>query len=206
MSHQITTGSAVDSAAACVEFWDAAAEKGWFNSASARAVRTAFGKVMEIDENWRASNLRDLDLEEQFSRFRTLKRNEYSDASLKVYRTRFIMAVKTYLARNDDDPDWKTYGPSARGTGSSNPKPKKPTKGSPRPASVTEPANPKDSAPRPSVQVAAPAAVAGNTITHVFPLRDDLDVQLVLPRDLTKDEAEWLGTLLMTLPRPSRAT
>lgn len=37
---------------------------------------------------------------------------------------------------------------------------------------------------------------------YPFPLRDDLDVSLALPRDLTADEAERLAVFIRTLAQP----
>ncbi len=49
---------------------------------------------------------------------------------------------------------------------------------------------------------------AGNTrakLMHFpFPLREDLDVQLILPRDLSQEEAERLSRYIGTLARVER--
>lgn len=193
-------------AAGCVQFLDAAAEKGWFNPASARALRVAFGKIMSIDDDWEQTDLRELDLDEHFDRFRTLRRNEYSDGSLRVYHSRFQQSVRMYLARLNNDQNWKSYGPSPRSSSG-----KGKVKTAAATAKLTTTAVDDPSALQVPIDLdvfderTPPPMSNGHTavrqIDHVFPLRDELDVTLRLPRDLTSDEAEALATFIRSLIR-----
>jgi len=98
-----------------IAFLDAAIAKGWLNVSTAKALRTASTKVLEIEPGWESVDLRSVEIDSLFQRFQNLRRNEYGDASLKVYRTRFGQAVKMYVARLDGDANWQSYGPSPKG-------------------------------------------------------------------------------------------
>jgi hypothetical protein len=185
-------------------FLDKAATKGWINSSSARALRTATQKVLAIDPDYQLLDLRQVDRDDQFQRFQTLKRNEYSDGSLKVYKSRFNQALQMYVARLEGDENWKSYGPASRSSG--NGKTAKGADSKPKrdPLPALEPA---DSTPVPvapdAVEQAerSPVAPPVRQIDHVFPLRDELDVTVRLPRDLTSDEADALATYIRSLVR-----
>jgi hypothetical protein len=180
-------------------FLDTAATRGWMNGSSARALRTATHKVLSIDPDYEGLDLRQLDREDQFQRFQTLKRNEYSDGSLKVYKSRFNQAVQMYVARLQGDENWKSYGPAPRSSG--NGKPAKAANGKPKAAPKTTSSDPPD----PSIDIQQPGPPQTpppvRQIDHVFPLRDEVDVTLRLPRDLTSDEADALAMWIRSLVR-----
>ncbi len=195
-------------AAGCVEFLDAAAEKGWINPASAKALRVTFGKVMSIDDGWEQKDLRDLNLEEHFDRFRTLRRNEYSDGSLRVYQSRFQQALRMYLARLNNDQNWKSYGPSPRSSGGKGKVKTATTTSEPTTTVASETPHAHNQEPINLDVVEQPIPPSPSNgyppvrqIDHVFPLRDDLDVTVRLPRDLTSDEADALTTFISSLVR-----
>ena len=103
-------------------------------------------------------------------------------------------ATKMYLARLDNDPAWKSYGPSARSSSSGGNGAVKKVAKPKTPVDVTDdedsmPINP------------APATRGASLMTFPYPLRENLDVHLNLPRDLTKSEAERLCRFIGTLAR-----
>lgn len=192
--------------AGLMEFLDAAIDKGWINVSSAKALKTTTQKVLEIEPGWEKLDLRSLDPDQLFERFRNIKRNTYSDGSLQVYRTRFRQAIDMHLARQRDDPDWKSYGPSSRGSSAS----KKPNgngnDNAGRKARVTAAENSGDAKPsaaadiEPRTQDQAGQSRSG-LMDFPFPLREDLDVYLRLPRDLTSEEADWLSGYIRSLAK-----
>lgn len=196
-------------AADLIAFLDNAGTKGWINPVSAKALRTATFKIMSIDTDWPRIDVRDLDLEEQFSRFVTLRRNNYSDASLKNYKSRLNQSVSMYLARLRGDTDWKIHGPRERGSGAP-----KPSKNGTKPTTPTKPversAEPQAVPPTLGTEATAPdrpvSAAPARKIDHRFPLRDDFDAVVTLPRDLKAEEAEWLAEFIKTLARPASPT
>lgn len=185
-----------------IAFLDAAIAKGWLNVSTAKALRTATTKVLQIEAGWESIDLRSVEIDAMFQRFQNLRRNEYGDDSLRVYRTRFGQAVKMYVARLDGDANWQSYGPATkrasavRTNGDSAAKPKKSV------AKKTEPAPPRATEVAPEVHKVESASL----MRFPFPLRDDLDAVLSLPRDLTKAEAQRLSAFLSSLAREDVAT
>lgn len=185
--------------AGLIEFLDAAIDKGWFNVSTAKALRTASTKILSVENGWETVDLRTLDVDHLYERFQNLKRNEYSDDSMRIYKTRFTQALKMHLGRLDNDPAWKTYGPAAKGSAT------KPPNGSGKPraqkssnASTTATA---DASTPPTTSGGDGTPESTSLMRFPFPLRENLDVSLSLPRDLTKDEAARLSAFISTLAR-----
>jgi hypothetical protein len=119
-----------------------------------QALRTATIKILSIDEDWQRINLSELDLEEQFDRFETLRRLDYSTGSLKNYKSRLKHAVGMYLAWLRKGPDWKSYGPGTRNGGANkNGKAGASRPTSKSPAKVTETPHTATPAPAPAPDV-----------------------------------------------------
>jgi hypothetical protein len=190
--------------AGLIEFLDAAIEKGWFNVASVKALRTATLKIFEVESGWEGIELRTVDVEGLFDRFRNLKRNAYSDDSMRVYKNRFGQALKMHLARLDGDANWKAYGPTARTNSPAKPPSSggKTAKRSPS-AEVTlihsGPGAVLEDGEHASPQDATPGSVP--LMRYPFPLRATADVWLALPRDMTRDEADRLSVFIRSLAR-----
>lgn len=185
-----------------LQFLDAAIEKGWLNVGSAKALRVASQKVLELEGGWENLDLRSLDVEGYLDRFQRLRRNDYSDASMRVYRSRFKQALKMHLARLDNDPNWKSYGPSpknsTRAVGASNGTKKAPKSSTKKSVIPPEEAETPDALPLVTPQQRA------TLMDFPYPLREDLDVHLRLPRDLTPSEAEMLNGFIKSLAREAR--
>jgi hypothetical protein len=189
--------------AGLMQFLDAAIDKGWINVSSARALKITAHKVFEVEQGWENLDLRSLDVNALLDRWQNLRRNSYSDGSFGTYRTRFNQAVKMHLARLDNDPNWKSYGPSARAAPAGTPLRANGASAGKR-AKAEATANP----PTPDGGSADDDLVPPTTtptrpllMDFPYPLRDDLDVFLRLPRDLGAAEAERLCKYIRSLAR-----
>jgi hypothetical protein len=205
MTENVTAAPAdPNTGAGLIEFLDAAIEKGWFNVTSVKALRTATLKILEVENDWASIDLRTLDVEGLFERFRNLKRNAYSDDSMRVYKNRFGQALKMHLARLDGDANWKAYGPTARTCSPTKPLSPggKTAKRSPT-AEVTLIHSGPGASLEDGEHASTPDAVAGNVplMRYPFPLRATVDVWLALPRDITRDEADRLSVFISSLAR-----
>lgn len=197
------------SGAGLIEFLDAAIEKGWLNVSSAKAMRTATQKILEVEGGWQSLDLRSLDVDSLLSRFRNLRRNDYSDDSMRVYRQRFGQALKMHLARLENDGNWRSYGPqssprssSGGGSRSGGRKGATATVPTPREAPSAESAEREDD----TVSSASTTNPGGMSLMRFpFPLREAVDVYLALPRDLNTDEADRLAGFIRSLARPALA-
>jgi hypothetical protein len=181
--------------AGLMEFLDAAIDKGWFNLNSAKALKSACQKIFEVEQGWENLDLRSLDIEALLDRWQNLRRNGYNDGSMRTYRTRFSQAVKMHLARLGDDPDWKNYGPATRSVAAgAAPRPNGTVKRGIAAATASSATDsPGPPAPHPTTRPAL--------MDFPYPLRDDLDVFLRLPRDLGAAEAERLCKYIRSLAR-----
>jgi hypothetical protein len=195
------TSADPNTGAGLIEFLDVAIEKGWLNVGSAKAMRTASQKILSVDNGWESADLRSLDTESLFERFRNLRRNDYSDGSMRIYRQRFNMALKMHLARVDNDSNWRAYGPAASNRAANGSKNgKKPAAATVKDAPATSPEAPADDV---DASVTVHTAAAMPLMRFPFPLRDAVDVWLTLPRDLSSDEADRLSVFIRSLARPA---
>lgn len=208
---EIATAAPADpnTGAGLIEFLDAAIEKGWFNVASVKALRTASLKILEVESGWESVDLHTLDVDNLFERFRNLKRNSYSDDSMRVYKSRFGQALKMHLARLSGDANWKAYGPSGRPSSPSKPSSNggKAAKRSPS-AEVTLIHSGPGTAPDDGDHASSQDAASGSVplMRYPFPLRATVDVWLALPRDVTTEEADRLSTFIRSLARQDTTT
>src|SRR5207248_842726 len=82
-----------------VEHFTWVASRGLLNQATAKALRTACTRVLEIEgEGWQALDVRNLEAESLLNRFETLKKRDYNPGSLATYRSRFKKALQLYLS------------------------------------------------------------------------------------------------------------
>lgn len=171
-------------AKALLEFLDQAAEKGWLNKNTAAGYRAACQRILEIEDGWEDVDVAALDVDDIFQRFLTLKGNDYSPGSLQTYKSRFRTALETFLERAKDPSAWKAPATIRRRQGESK------AQQTDRKARTQEGAAQR----RPT----EPSAKDG-MISYPFPLRQDIDAQLVLPRDLTPEEARRLVAFVNAL-------
>jgi hypothetical protein len=185
-----------NTAAGLMEFLSAAIEKGWINTGTAKAMKTASFQILSVEPNWQNLDLRNLDVDDLFDRFRNLKRNQYSDDSMRLYKTRFLKAIQMHLTRVDGG-DWKAFAPVPRSGAA------KPSNGAKKAVPATKPATePKDVVPQEdNGGMSEPAPSSSLLMRFPFPLRDNVDVSLALPRDLTKAEAARLNAFINSLAR-----
>jgi hypothetical protein len=185
-----------NTAAGLMEFLSAAIDKGWINTGMAKAMKTASFQILSVEPNWQNLDLRNLDVDDLFDRFRNLKRNQYSDDSMRLYKTRFLKAMKMHLTRVDGG-DWKAFAPVSR-SGSA-----KSTNGGKKSVADVKPATAAQVVvlQEDNDAMSEPAQSSSLLMRFPFPLRDNVDVSLALPRDLTKAEAARLNAFINSLAR-----
>ena len=186
-----------------LEFCERLATRGDIEPARARAYRGTAKKILEVEStDLDDINLRELDVDDLFVRFTKLNKADYSDGSLKTYRSRFNQAVGLYLAWLDDDPNWKTGGRptpktaangsagSARKTTSS----RRASAAQPEQRSQNENAETTDEKTIPLV-----SSSGAPLLTYDVPLRHDLIIRMTLPIDLTEADADRLTAFVRSL-------
>lgn len=170
-----------------LSFWERAAEKGWVNKNTALGYRAACQKILDVEKDWESLDVSSIDLEEMFQRFQNLRGAEYSPKSLETYRSRFRTAVETYLEWAEDPSAWRPPSPSRR---------TRAEKGS---STAQTEADKSTQNGKPRIARHEDKWSEKGMIEYPFPLRDDLLARLLLPRDLTTDEAKRLVAFVNAL-------
>jgi hypothetical protein len=168
---------------AFVRHWDWVAEKGLMAPASARAIRAAVSQILKIDDNWESVDVRNIDVEALFARFRNL--SKIAPGSLAAYESRFRSGLQSYLAYLDNP---TSYQPKTRNAT------QRDDKASPKSKSKL-----RAEVPAASPGSTIPTPMTGSTaklVVYPFPVRPDVFAELKLPADLTVDEAMRLSAFL----------
>lgn len=171
--------------AALVEHWSWAAKKGLMNSTTARLMRNACLQVLKPLEGWKELDVKELDPDDVFKRFRNLEGKRLKPRSLQDYRRRFALALESYRAYVENPENWK--GPGEE-------RPTRPESNGGSPSRTVSKKN----------EPARAATSAPGLIEYPFPLRD-ITAWLTLPRDLKIAEAKRLTSFIMSLAVDSEA-
>jgi hypothetical protein len=179
------------SRAALARFIEFVVEKNLVHPATAQGWRVATTKVLEGLSGDGTADVRRIDVEATFKGFLNRNPGRLAPASVGEYRRRVGRAIEEFV-RWVEDPGAYAF------------------RGAPRPPRA-ESRRPPDQGGRErgmpvrSSAAAAPAAAApgadrsGAGISLEYPLRPDLLAQVVVPRDLTVEEARRMGAFLVTL-------
>lgn len=182
------------SRAALARFIEFVVEKNLVHPATAQGWRVATTKVLEELPAEGTADVRRIDVDATFRAFLYRNPGRLSPASVGEYRRRVGRAIEDFV-RWVEDPGAYAF------------------RGAPRPPRA-EPRRRQDAASeraapaaRPggsheSARSAGPSAVAGIQATEIsleYPLRPDQLAQVVVPRDLTVEEARRMGAFLVTL-------
>jgi hypothetical protein len=172
------------SRAALARFIEFVVAKGLVHPATAQGWRVATAKVLEDLTPAEGEDVRRIDVEATFKGFLNRYPGRLSPASVGESRRRVGRAIEEFVRWMEDPGSYAFRSPPRA------PKADVRRRLDPAPASSPSPARPRSSAP-------APALPDG--IALEYPLRPDLLAQVVVPRDLTVEEAQRMGAFLVTL-------
>jgi hypothetical protein len=186
--------------AGLVAFLDRAGSRGDLNQSTAHGLKAAVSQVLGIEDGLDQVDIKDLDVDNLLIRFATLRKSEYTPASMRSYQSRFRNAVTMYRAWLNNDPNWRRTV-KARPAAEKNSGPQKVVK--PSLTSATEPVQDR-AAERVRHESDSDFIAAGDeskalTVNHQFPLRPGLIVQLRLPVDLTVADAIRVSNFVRSL-------
>jgi len=180
------------SRAALARFIEFVVAKGLVHPATAQGWRVATAKVLEELPAPQTQDVRTIDVEATFKEFLNRYPGRLSPASVGEYRRRVHRAIEEFV-RWMADPGSYSFRPQAR-----------PAKMEARRRLDTgveaEPVSPR---PRPGDHPTLPRP---NSMSLEYPLRSDLLAQVIVPRDLTVEEAQRMGAFLLTLAVDFRPT
>ena len=166
---------------ALARFIDYVVEKGLVHPSTAQGWRVASSKVLEEVTPAEREDVRRVDVETTFQEFLRRHPERLSPASVGEYRRRVGRAIEEFV-RWVENPG--AYGPRAAAwTAKAEARPR------PRPT-VPE---------RTAAAAGAKPTAKTSDIALEYPLRPDLLARVVVPRDLTVEEARRMGAFLVTL-------
>ena len=187
------------SRAGLARFIEFVVEKGLVHPATAQGWRVATTKVLDELAPAELADVRQIELEPTFRAFLNRNPGRLSPASVGEYRRRVGRSIEEFV-RWVEDPGAYAFRTPARAART-------------EPQARKRPARPAEDRPRSGLlplRAPEPAgAEAGAGLSLDYPLRPDLLAQVVVPRDLTVEEARRMGAFLVTLAvdfRPAEAT
>jgi hypothetical protein len=186
------------SRAALARFIEFVVAKGLVNPSTAQGWRVATSKVLEELTPEELADVRRIDVEATFRAFLHRHPGRLSPASVGEYRRRVGRAIEEFVRWVDDPGAYAALG-SAAARGGEGQSPRRRGRGRAAPAAV-EPARPTGSqngAGSPALPVTPPRRRDGLALE--YPLRPGFLAQVVVPPDLTVDEARRMGAFLLTL-------
>ena len=173
------------SRAALARFIEFVVAKGLVHPATAQGWRVATAKVLEDLTPAEGEDVRRIDVEATFKGFLNRYPGRLSPASVGEYRRRVGRAIEEFVRWMEDPGSYAFRSP-----------PRAPRADARRRRPEAAPASsPGPVRPRPS----GPAPARPDGIALDYPLRPDLLAQVVVPRDLTVEEARRMGAFLVTL-------
>lgn len=185
------------SRAALARFIEFVVAKGLVHPATAQGWRVATTKVLEELSPAERADVRTIDVETTFKQFLNRYPGRLSPASVGEYRRRVGRAIQEFV-RWMEDPGSYAFEASRGGrTGGRRSLAAAPADARGRPASESPVPAAARSTDAPAAGAAFPPPLPGMALD--YPLRADTLARVVVPRDLTVDEARRMGAFLLTL-------
>ncbi len=175
---------------ALMEFLHFVSDKGLMNSSTAQGYRVALSKIEDVLTDQEREDVRRIDADVAFQKFVNKNGTALSPNTVREYQRRVDSATLEFQKWREDPAGYKPRGTTARrsSTAKEEKAPAKKRKGD------RERSDPKAALETPSV----PEPVKG-MLEYPFPLRPDFLARVVIPRDMTKEEAERLTAFISAL-------
>ncbi|HUR93427.1 MAG TPA: hypothetical protein VMY76_02515 [Gemmatimonadales bacterium] len=187
------------SRAALARFIEFVVDKNLVHPATAQGWRVATTKVLADIPPEGTADVRRIDVDVTFRAFLHRTPGRLSPASVGEYRRRVSRAIDEFVRWVEDPGNY-----AFRGSGRARGEARRRAQASPadipaadRPTSIVPPQNASGSGGRSSADIRFPLPRGG--ISLEYPLRPDVLAQVVVPRDLTVEEARRMGAFLVTL-------
>jgi hypothetical protein len=173
--------------ASLVSFIEQVAEAKIFNQTTIKQVLAITTRIVENAPQWQSRDIRVLDAHEMVEHHFQDK-GAYIASTIMQYERNLRQALEMFRAYSDSDPAWTTYGPKVRVT----------TRHTHDIEKWVNNRQHHDS------ELASAIRSPQSLRRYTVPIRADLDAVLVLPSNLTSEEASHLATLLHALAKPEQ--
>jgi hypothetical protein len=178
------------SKAALLRFITTAQRQGLFNANYAGAFRAAASKLLEdVGDN---EDVRNTDVKAATIRYHNKHPGELTPGSLDTYQKRLTRVLGAFVEYTENPASYKPRGRGAptKGNGEGT----APTKSKPGRANGTKANQESHATPTTTTSTATATSLA-----MTYPLRENFVAQVVLPRNMTGDEARRLCAFIRTL-------
>jgi hypothetical protein len=169
------------SKASLLQFLSYISDKGLVHKTSSTAWRVAASKLLDDLSASEEKDVRLVDVDLAARKFSNRNPGKLSPESLNTYRNRLVLAIQEFVSWSNDP---TRYRPRSASNGSAKRK-------------LPNEKNSKLEKHQAYPEIPSKDITTGLSLP--FPLRTDFLVQIVLPRDLTVEEAKRLGAFLLTL-------
>lgn len=175
---------------ALIRFLDIAVSQGLVNQNTAAGWKAASHKVLE--DIGLSDDIRTVDVQTAVLRYNNRHPGELRPASLKEYKRRVSLVIEEFI-RYTDDP--ANYTPRSKSIGSS----KAAKQPNSKPKKTSAPKNLPPSTRQDEANSLPPSSTPQAGLAYSYPLRQNFLAQIVLPRDLSAEEALRLSRFIETL-------
>jgi hypothetical protein len=177
---------------ALMDFIETSITKGRLNKNTGAGIRAACRKILE--QVGPEEDVSGLDVTAAVFQYNNRHPNELSADSLRVYESRVRGAIDSFVQSVKDPTGYKLPGKTNGAKAA-----KAPTKKTPDKGLSTADASIADAPSAVAPTATARAAATETSLALPFPLRPNFLAQIVVPRDLTRDEAKRLGSFIDAL-------
>jgi hypothetical protein len=177
-----------------IDHWSWAADKGVMNRNTANGLRAACVQVLGVVDDPEQIEVASLNVDELLVRFQNLRKQKFKPQVLEAYKRRFRSAVKSYKEYIANPGTWK---PASQDRANS-------VERRPRSSAASVPSGQADGPARSRAAIAEMGSEE-----YRLPLRPSVMARLILPLDLTSDEARrvkaFVDMLVVPDSQPSAA-
>jgi hypothetical protein len=185
------------SKSALVQFLDMLVTKGWVNTNTGAGWKAAVNTILQDVEP--EQDVREIDVKSAVLRYHNRNPGDLAPDSLKRYEQRVAAGIGQFVSFKTDPTNYKA--PSRGLPNGSKAEPKKRVEPKTTPATFTAPQalSTKPEPEHPPVQKPVAGTATDSSLALPFPLRPGFLAQVVIPRDLSKDEAARLCAFIQAL-------
>jgi hypothetical protein len=184
---------------ALLDFIEVSIEKGRMNRNTGGGIRAACRKILE--QVAADADVRSVDVTAEVVQYNNRHPSELSSDSLRVYESRVRSVIESFVQSVTDPTGYKLPGKMNGGKAARTSKKVGEKDAKPAAAEPLESAT----APPHSAAVHTRAAATDTSLALPFPLRPTFLAQVVVPRDMTKEEAKRLSAFLDALAHDAPA-
>lgn len=189
-----------------MQFLDMVISKGWVNTNTGNSWRAAVKKILgDLPDD---TDVREVDLKVELLRYNNLNPGQLAPDSLRVYEQRAGIGIQQFIQYKTDPSKYKPPGRGLNGLkGDKSERPAtlakakgiSPSASESRPDAASQAGHGSGHVQMRPMAVTASGFASDLNLAMPFPLRANYLAQVVIPRDLTREEADRLCAFIQAL-------